>query len=78
LAEVEHNRWNVEQLIMNFRPRHRRDNYTSGKEMKINRVHPDLKEYDKLDEVTKKYDRAIVKALPYLYDCKQDSAVWRR
>lgn len=78
LAEVEHNRWNVEQLIMNFRPRHRRDNYTSGKEMKINRVHPDLKEYDKLDEVTKKYDRAIVKALPYLYDCKQDSAVWRQ
>lgn len=68
MAEVEHNRWNVEQLIMNFRPRRRCDNFTSGKEMRANRVHPDLKEYGKLDANTKKFDRAIVKALPYLYE----------
>ena len=66
LAEVEHNRWNVEQLIMNYRPRQRRDEDEYA--TKANRVHPDLKSYDKLDENTKKYDRAIAKAYPYLYE----------
>ena len=66
LAEVEHNRWDVEQLIMNYRPRQRRDEDEYA--TKANRVHPDLKSYDKLDENTKKYDRAIAKAYPYLYE----------
>lgn len=65
LAETEHYRWNMEQLIMNYRPRQRRDDDAYA--IKANRVHPDLKSYDKLDENAKKYDRAIVKAYPYLY-----------
>lgn len=67
MSEVEHNRWTMEQMIMNYRPVHRHDTYKSGKEMKINRVHPDIRAYNKLDEGAKKYDRAIVMALPYLY-----------
>jgi len=50
---------------MNYRPRQRRDDDAYA--IKSDRVHPDLKSYDKLDENTKKYDRAIVKAYPYLY-----------
>ena len=65
LAEVEHYRWNVEQLIMNYRPRHRNDEESYA--TKANRVHPDLRDYDKLSENAKKYDRAIVRAYPYLY-----------
>lgn len=67
MSVVEHNRWTVEQLIMNYRPVHRYDTYKSSKEMKSNRVHPDIRAFDKLEEGTKKYDRAIVMALPYLY-----------
>ena len=66
LAEVEHYRWNVEQLIMNYQPRHRDDEDAYA--TKANRVHPDLRDFDKLSENAKKYDRAIVRAYPYLYE----------
>lgn len=66
LSEVEHNRWNVEQLIANYRPIQLKDPKEYA--VKKNRVHPDLKAYDKLNESTKKYDRAIIMSLPKLYE----------
>ena len=68
LSEVEHNRWNIEQLIANFRPMRLGEERRKVSEMKKERVHPDLKDFSKLKEDTKKYDRAIVRAMPYLYE----------
>lgn len=68
LSEVEHNRWNTEQLIANFRPMRQGEERRKVSEMKKDRVHPDLKDFSKLKEETKKYDRAIVRAMPYLYE----------
>ena len=75
LSEVEHNRWNIEQLIANFRPMRLGEERRKVSEMKKERVHPDLKDFSKLKEDAKKYDRAKVRAIPYLYEKWQELRV---
>ena len=71
MAEVEHNRWNMEKLIMGYRPT------TSGEDEEIQRLgkerkrkiecesfaHTYIKPYEALSESVKDYDRLIMKYL---------------
>lgn len=73
LARVEHNRWNVEELLMGFRkPRPEEDKYNFdekiAKVLKRNKdifIHHDIRPFDDLDEV-QKMDFEIVKYIPWL------------
>lgn len=58
LAKVEHNRWNVEKLLMGFRKAHKEEDKYEHKEhagkLKLNKnrfIHHDIRPYDKLDNV---------------------------
>ena len=71
MAEVEHNRWNMEKLIMGYRPT------TPGEDEEIQRLgkerkrkieresfaHTYIKPYEALSESVKDYDRLIMKYL---------------
>lgn len=70
LAEVEHNRWNMEKLLLGYRkptPAEEilcRDKAVR-KEYKEKRfIHPDIRPYCELEERTKGYDRCISECLP--------------
>ena len=70
IAEVEHNRWNMEKLLLGYRkPTSEeeilcRDN-AIRKEYKTKLfVHTDIRPYAELDEGTKDYDRCISECLP--------------
>lgn len=72
MAEVEHNRWNMEKLLLGYRkptPEEEekcKDNAVR-KEYKIKRfVHTDIRPYYQLDEGTKEYDRCISECLPLI------------
>lgn len=73
LARVEHNRWNVEELLMGFRkPRPEEDKYNFdgeiAKTLKGNKnifIHHDIRPFDDLDEI-QKMDFEIVKYIPWL------------
>ena len=73
LARVEHNRWNVEELLMGFRkPRPEEDKYNYdgeiAKALKGNKnifIHHDIRPFDDLDEI-QKMDFEIVKYIPWL------------
>lgn len=70
MAEVEHNRWNMEKLLLGYRKP------TPEEEMRFQDkairdmykkklfVHPDIRPYAELDEGTKDYDRCISECLP--------------
>lgn len=58
LARVEHNRWNMAQLLMGFYF----DEAIKDKEKKL--LHYSIKPFDELDEDTKDFDRFIVKMMP--------------
>lgn len=66
LAEVEHNRWNIEQLIHGYRPttpsEHQEvlKNPTLKKQYKQRFVHDDIRPYGELDEYTKDKDRQLI------------------
>ncbi len=66
LSEVEHNRWNVEQLIHGYRPttpsEHQEvlKNPTLKKQYKQRFVHDDIRPYGELDEYTKDKDRQLI------------------
>lgn len=70
MAEVEHNRWNMEKLLLGYRkptPEEEILCRNSGirKEYKNKRfVHTDIRPYCELDEGTKEYDRCISECLP--------------
>lgn len=69
LAEVEHNRWNVEKLLVGFRALPRDERRTISKEeadrlKKECFMHRDIAPYDELSESSKRYDRVIVRHLP--------------
>lgn len=71
LAEVEHNRWNMEKLLLGFRkPTAEEEELIYGsKEMgdifkKKRFVHPDIRPYDELKESSKAYDRCITAGIP--------------
>lgn len=84
LAEIEHNRWNIEELLLGYRPVTANedtiiDNDKSKKdEYKNCFIHYDIRPYDKLKPDGKKniasvYDMVIVKSLPVILEKTTDS-----
>ncbi len=74
LAVMEHNRWNVEKLLMGFgKPDKSEDKYEHPEfkdKLKENRrvyIHHDIRPYDKLDDV-KEYDLQIAEHIPWLLE----------
>lgn len=69
LSEVEHNRWNIEQLIHGYRPttsfEHQEilNDQSLKKQYKQLFVHDDIRPYCELDENTKDKDRQLIKYL---------------
>lgn len=62
---VEHNRWNVEKLMMGFRPATDEERRTEDKDgLKQRFIHCDIRPYNDLDEETKKYDNKFTKEIP--------------
>ena len=76
LAEVEHNRWNMEKLLLGYRkptPEEelRCRDKAVRKEYKEKRfIHPDIRPYAELDEGTKDYDRCISECLPLVAESR--------
>ncbi len=66
LAEVEHNRWNIEQLMHGYRPttpsEHQEisTNPSLKKTYKQSFIHDDIRPYGELDEYTKDKDRQLI------------------
>ncbi|MBR4240383.1 MAG: hypothetical protein IKQ03_13405 [Prevotella sp.] len=74
LARVEHNRWNVEKLLMGFRkPRREEDKYAEEnvafkKDLKRNKerfIHYDIRPFDKLDNI-KELDKEFARYIPWI------------
>lgn len=81
MARVEHNRWNVEKLLMGFRkPRKEEDGYeakgTSYEgELKKNKklfIHHDIRPYDDLDGI-KELDKEFSKYIPWIIKMTDNS-----
>lgn len=72
MAEVEHNRWNMEKLLLGYsKPTPEEEEKCKDnavrKEYKTKRfVHTDIRPYYQLDEGTKEYDRCISECLPLI------------
>lgn len=72
MAEVEHNRWNIEKLLLGYRkPTLEEEKLCNDKavrkEYKERRfIHTDIRPYDELSEGTKAYDRCISECLPLI------------
>lgn len=70
MAEVEHNRWNMEKLLLGYRkPTPEEEQLCSDasvrREYKVKRfIHTDIRPYDELDDEAKSYDRCIAESLP--------------
>ena len=74
IAKVEHNRWNVEKLLIGYRkPTPKEEQNISRKELKNNYIHPDIRPYNELSDGSKDYDRAITKGLPLLINRFKDN-----
>ena len=78
MAWVEHNRWNVEKLLMGFRKPHKEeDKYVYqeyGKYLKKNKerfIHHDIRPFDKLDNVHK-LDYEFSRYIPWIMKMTQD------
>lgn len=72
LAVVEHNRWNVEKLLMGFRrPKENEDKYEHPEfkdELKANKkifIHHDIRPFSDLDDI-QQMDFEIVKHIPWI------------
>lgn len=77
IANVEHNRWNVEKLLMGYRKASKDDDFFAYKKqdsdaasyLKMNRkiyIHHDIRPYDSLDNKTKQLDLEIAKYIPWI------------
>jgi hypothetical protein len=77
LAEVEHNRWSVEELILGYRPttddEHRQilQNISLRGTLKQQLAHDDLRSYrelgfDETDRNVARYDVALIRTLPLI------------
>lgn len=73
LAEVEHNRWNVEKLLMGFRkPKPGEDKYIHPQhadKLKKNKelfIHHDIRPYGELPENIKQLDREFSEYIPWI------------
>ena len=56
MAELEHRRWMASSVVAGFR-------YDENRDELIKRTHPDIINYDRLNEDTKNYDRNVVESL---------------
>ena len=72
LAKVEHNRWNVEKLLMGYRKPHKdedkycHEEYANKLKQNKNRfIHHDIRPYDELDNV-KELDREFSRYIPWI------------
>ena len=72
LAQVEHNRWNVEKLLMGYRKPHKDEDKYRHKEfeddLKNNKnryIHHDIRPYDDLDNI-KKLDAEFARYIPWI------------
>lgn len=81
LAEIEHNRWNVEELLLGFRPVTKNEDLdidndrTRKSYWKSRFIHYDIRPFDELKEDDKGrkanvYDEVIVRSLPLILDNK--------
>ena len=73
IAPVEHNRWNVEKLLMGYRKaKAEEDKYLHpeyANELKKNKsffIHHDIRPYDELPESAKQLDIEIVRFIPWM------------
>jgi hypothetical protein len=72
IAEVEHNRWNMEELLLGYRPTNDVENkdIANGKinpnELKTSFIHHDISPFESLLENKKNIDRMISYAIPVL------------
>ena len=82
LAEIEHNRWNVEELLLGYRPVKKEEdndnlaNRSKKQEYKEKFIHYDIRPYNGLKEDEKGnlasvYDIVIVKSLPLILNHPQ-------
>ena len=72
LANVEHNRWVIEQLLLGFRPVDKNykgelpvENKEEKTKLKSQNIHHDIIANHKLKEAQKKYDKAIAEIIPF-------------
>lgn len=68
LAKVEHNRWNIEKLLLGFRPTKDSEKHALKSDLKKKFIHPDVKPFDELSDDMKDLDRMISEALPLIND----------
>lgn len=78
LAKVEHNRWNVEKLLMGFRkPQANEDKYEHpelAKELQNNKklfIHHDIRPFEELDIVSE-HDKEFTRYLPWIMKMTED------
>lgn len=78
LAKVEHNRWNVEKLLMGYRRPHPKEDYFKAQskgvkdasELKKNKklfIHHDIRPFEKLDDV-KELDYEFARYMPWILE----------
>lgn len=75
LANTEHNRWVIEQLLLGMKPVDKSyakiipiTNKELRTELKRNNIHPDIISNEILSDSSKQYDIAIVKVIPFVKD----------
>lgn len=73
IATVEHNRWNVEKLLMGYRKATKKeDRYEHSEfkdDLKVNKdlfIHHDIKPFDELPDFTRQLDYEIAKYIPWI------------
>lgn len=72
MAKVEHNRWNIEKLLMGYRPATPQEKEAIAKgmiqkfDLKSRFIHTDICEYEQLDDEVREYDRSISRSLPFI------------
>ncbi len=80
LARVEHNRWNVEKLLMGYRkPHHNEDGYNAFNDddkerLKKNKklfIHHDIRPYDSLDHIVE-LDKEFTRTIPWIMKMTDD------
>lgn len=84
LAQVEHNRWNVEKLLMGFRKAHKNEDkyeYPENKELqnklKLNKkrfIHHDIRPYDDLDGI-KELDVEFSRYIPWILKMTENNII---
>jgi len=79
IAEVEHNRWNIEKLLIGYRPTNpdEEKKFKSGefskKALQNEFIHTDIKSFEELSKSQQDIDRMISRALPLIIKYKNEN-----